>query len=74
MTTSSDNKAGTRQVCFRISDSKHEEFIDLLGDVPGAEAGNMFREIFARGLKSLQDFYTQQGIVKQDGSETEEGA
>jgi hypothetical protein len=55
--SSNENRAGTRQVCFRIPATQHQAFIDLVGSVPGGEAGSMFREVFTRGLKSLRDHY-----------------
>lgn len=70
-----DNRgASTRSVSFRISESIHRKFIDLLGSVPGSDAGSMYREIFSRGLKSLTDFYSQQGIAGNGSSDAKEGA
>lgn len=47
----------------------------LLESVPGSNVGNMYREIFARGLKSLREFYAQQGIIGSgDGSDEKKGA
>jgi hypothetical protein len=78
ITMSNDNEnkigTGTRAVSFRISESVHQDFIDLLGGVPGSDAGSMYREIFSRGLKSVTAFYEQQGIVGNDGSAEKEGA
>jgi hypothetical protein len=52
-----DNKRSTRQVCFRISEAEYRDFIALLDNIPGAEAGSMYRAIFSRGLKAIQEFY-----------------
>lgn len=61
----------THQASFRISDEQHQDFLALLEAVPGSEVGNMYREIFARGLKSLKAFYAKQGLIENDGSSTE---
>jgi hypothetical protein len=63
----------THAASFRISDAQHQEFLALLASVPGSDVGNMYREIFARGLQSLKAFYAQQGITS-DGSDAKEGA
>jgi len=34
----------------------------------------MYREVFARGLRSVKAFYVAQGVIKNDGSEEEKGA
>lgn len=47
----------TRTACFRITESQFQNFHDLLRIVPGSEAGSMYREIFARGLKDLEIYY-----------------
>lgn len=65
---------GTHQASFRISDEQHQELLALLGAVPGSEVGNMYREIFARGLKSLKAFYAKQGLVGDDSSSERKGA
>jgi hypothetical protein len=61
-----DNKTVTRQVSFRISEQQHDAFNDLLGSVPGADAGSMYREIFLRGLKSLSEFYAHIAPAEQE--------
>jgi hypothetical protein len=66
-----ENRAGTRQVCFRVPEWQHQAFIDLVGSVPGGEAGSMFREVFTRGLKSLQDHYGH-GSADQTSTPSEE--
>jgi len=65
---------GTHQASFRIRDEQHQDFLALLEAVPGSEVGNMYREIFARGLKSLKAFYAKQGIVDDDDSSEKRGA
>lgn len=65
---------GTHQASFRISDEQHQDFLALLEAVPGSEVGNMYREIFARGLKSLKAFYAKQGLIENDGSPEKRGA
>jgi hypothetical protein len=57
MSSSNDSKTGTRQVSFRISEDQHQAFLDLVRTIPGADAGNMFREVFSRGLRDLETFY-----------------
>lgn len=71
---STTGTGGTHQASFRISDEQHQELLALLEAVPGSEVGNMYREIFARGLKSLKAFYAKQGIVDDDGSSEKKGA
>jgi hypothetical protein len=65
---------GTHQASFRISDEQHQEFLALLEAVPGSDVGNMYREIFARGLKSLKGFYAKQGLIENDDSSEKKGA
>lgn len=60
---------GTHAASFRISESMYQEFQALLSAIPGAEVGNLYREIFARGLKSLQVFYQGQGLIRDHGGE-----
>lgn len=64
----------THAASFRISAEQYNEFQELLESVPGSNVGNMYREIFARGLKSLREFYAQQGIIGNDGSDEKKGA
>ena len=66
-----NGSGGTHQASFRISDEQHQGFLALLEAVPGSDVGNMFREIFARGLKSLTTFYAKQGLIDNDGSAKE---
>lgn len=73
-TNKTTNGTGTHTASFRISDDQHQGFLALLASVPGSDVGNMYREIFARGLKSLKAFYAQQGLIENDGSEEERGA
>ena len=65
---------GNHQVSFRISHEQHQEFLVLMEAVPGSDVGNMYREIFARGFKSLKAFYAKQGIIEDDGSSEKKGA
>lgn len=74
MNNSSTNEQLTRTAAFRIAESQYEEFLDLLKAIPGSDSGNLYREIFSRGLKSLIAFYTKRGIIQTDGSEEEKGA
>ena len=43
----------THTACFRITDTQFRDFQRLLDDLPGAEAGSLYREIFSLGLASL---------------------
>lgn len=74
MKNNSTKTGVTHAASFRISDAHHQEFLALLASVPGSDVGNMYREIFARGLQSLKAFYAQQGIVTGDGSDARKGA
>lgn len=58
--TTTITKLGSHALCFRISESTFQDFVALMATVPGSEAGAMYREIFARGLRSLMDFYAGQ--------------
>ena len=73
-TKKTTNGTGTHTASFRISDEQHQDFLELLDSVPGSDVGNMYREIFARGLMSLKAFYAQQGLIENDGSEEKKGA
>ena len=42
----------TRPVSFRISESVHQDFIELLESVPGSDAGSMYREIFSEACRT----------------------
>lgn len=65
----------THAASFRISAEQYQDFQELLESVPGSNVGNMYREIFARGLKSLREFYAHQGIIGSgDGSDEKKGA
>lgn len=65
----------THAASFRISAEQYNDFQELLESVPGSNVGNMYREIFARGLKTLREFYTQQGIIGgTDGADEKKGA
>lgn len=64
----------TKTAAFRIAEAQYEQFLDLLKSIPGADAGILYREIFARGLKSLSAFYNKKGVVAIDSSEEEKGA
>lgn len=74
MNSDSNNKQLTKTAAFRIAEAQYEQFLDLLKAIPGADAGTLYREIFARGLKSLSAFYNKKGIIANDGSEDEKGA
>jgi hypothetical protein len=67
-------KPGTHALCFRISEATYEEFVGLMATVPGSEAGAMYREIFARGLRSLKEFYAEQHRPKGDAADAKIGA
>lgn len=69
-----NNRQLTKTAAFRIAEAQYEQFLDLLKAIPGADAGTLYREIFARGLKSLSDFYNKKDIIEIDGSEEEKGA
>jgi hypothetical protein len=49
--------SGTHAASFRISEEQYQEFQELLESVPGSDVGNMYREIFSRGLESVKTFY-----------------
>ena len=70
-TQKTTNGVGTHTASFRINDEQHQDFLELLEAVPGSDVGNMYREIFARGLKSLKAFYAKQGLIENDGSSKE---
>ena len=59
---------GTHPVSFRISENSYQDFLALMESVPGSEAGAMYREIFARGLKSLQAFYATHADHDEEGA------
>jgi len=65
---------GTHAASFRISGEQYQGFQALLESVPGSDVGSMYREVFARGLRSVKAFYVAQGVIKNDGSEEEKGA
>lgn len=69
-----NNTNMTKTAAFRIAAGQHEQFLDLLKAIPGADAGTLYREIFSRGLKSLSDFYAEKGVIAIDGAEEEQGA
>jgi len=50
-TKKTTNGTGTHAASFRISEEQYQEFQELLASVPGSEVGNMYREIFSRGLE-----------------------
>jgi hypothetical protein len=68
------NETFTRTVAFRTIEAQYQECQELLERVPGSDVGNMYREIFARGLESLKAFYAKQGLLKSAGSDEEKGA
>ena len=70
MTKINASNAGTHAASFRISEGQYQEFVTLLGTVPGSDTGSMYREIFARGLKALQAFY---GVTPSDRAPQTEG-
>ena len=63
----------THTAAFRINESQHDEFLQLLNRIPGSQAGNLYREIFARGLDSLKAFYAQRGRSEDAGAAPEKG-
>ncbi len=56
-TKKTTNGTGTHAASFRISEDQYQEFLVLLESVPGSDVGNMYREIFSRGLESVKLFY-----------------
>lgn len=74
MNNSINNQQLTKTAAFRIAEAQYEQFLDLLKSIPGADAGTLYREIFARGLRSLSAFYAKKGVIAIDGSEEEKGA
>lgn len=48
---------GTHAVSFRVSEDQYQAFQELLHSVPGSDAGNMYREVFRRGLQDIALFY-----------------
>ena len=74
MTKKTTKGTGTHAASFRISNEQYQGFLDLLASVPGSDVGNMYREIFDRGLRSLQAFYSKQGLIAADALSEERRA
>ncbi len=61
----------TRNVAFRITEAQYQGFHELKESLPGSDVGNLYREIFLRGLKALTAFCAKK--IKTDGSDMKKG-
>lgn len=68
------NETFTRSVAFRTTEAQYQDFQKLLVGVPGTDIGNLYREVFARGLNNLKAFYASKGLIASDDADEKKGA
>jgi hypothetical protein len=61
-----ESGVGTHAVSFRVTEPQYQAFQALLRNVPGSDAGAMYREIFSRGLQSVEQHYEKHTVLSLD--------